>query len=166
MSAWFFTIQHNNNPFFFLQTIMNHGYTKLHTPYNRGNWAPSTEPRGTCGDQSAARRSTRYLRPVPCDFFFFSISYPDWGTLLRTSYGISSHRNNRVGEWIEGYTTLTPTPYRTHTFALCINIQCNALHWYQPWQLNAPSNCHPPNGPRCRLLLFNSTELCRYGKLP
>ena len=31
-------------------------------------------------------------------FFFFSISYPDWGTLLRTSYGISSHRNNRVGE--------------------------------------------------------------------
>lgn len=39
-------------------------------------------------------------------------------------------------------------------------MQCN-LHWYQPWQLNAPSNCHPPNGPRCRLMLFNGTELCR-----
>ena len=96
--------------------------------------------------RSVSRPENGALSPAGAMWLFFFF-FPDWGTLLCTPYfvwDIIPSRNNRAVELNWGIIMLLCLHTHTHTHTLLtLNIECN-LHWYQPWQLNAPSNCHPP----------------------
>ena len=132
------------SPSSLLYNNMNHGYTYsiLRTIGAIGLRAPNREEPVEISQQAGEWRFISGRRHVT--FFFF---FPDWGTLLCTPYfvwDIIPSRNNRAVELNWGIIMLLCLHTHTHTHTLLtLNIECN-LHWYQPWQLNAPSNCHPP----------------------
>lgn len=82
--------QHNNNPFSLpyspLQQYESWLYSILRTPYNRGNRAPSAEPRGTLW-RSVSKPEKGSLSPAGLHVTFFFFVNPDWGySVLRMAY--------------------------------------------------------------------------------